>query len=127
LRRQRSYGDLADDEEKEIGKLYSELYPSHEEHLRSYPPTVPLREDETGQAHHELYNELFPLHHGELTNVTQEQQARVNQALAKTSLDTQIGGASEVPGKPVPNDPTPIEKARDVGQTLQKSGVTMDK
>jgi hypothetical protein len=59
--------------------------------------------------------------------VTPEQRARVDQALGRIELSAQIGGASEVGGKPAPNEPAPIAKSRDVGQDLQRQGVTMDK
>lgn len=61
-----------------------------------------------------------------LTDVTPEQKARVDQALSETNMSKDIGGASDVSGKPVPNEPTPLEKARDAGQDLHKAGVTMD-
>ena len=60
-------------------------------------------------------------------DVTPEQKTRVDQALGKIELSAQIGGASDVGGKPAPNEPTPSEKSRDVGQDLQRQGVTMDK
>ena len=60
-------------------------------------------------------------------DVTPEQKERVDQALGKIELSAQIGGASDVGGKPAPNEPTPMEKSRDVGQDLQRQGVTMDK
>lgn len=59
--------------------------------------------------------------------VTPEQKERVDQALSKTQLDTRIGGASDVGSTPVPNEPTPLDKSRDMGQDLQRQGVTMDK
>jgi hypothetical protein len=60
-------------------------------------------------------------------DVTPEQKTRVDQALGKIELSAQIGGASDVGGKPAPNEPTPLEKSRDIGQDLQRQGVTMDK
>jgi hypothetical protein len=58
--------------------------------------------------------------------VTPEQQANVDKALGDAQISDKIGGASDG-GKTIPNDPTPIEKARDIGQDLHKAGVTMDK
>jgi hypothetical protein len=60
-------------------------------------------------------------------DVTPEQKERVDQALGQTERSAQIGGASDVNSKPTPNDPTPMEKARDLGQDLQRQGVSMDK
>lgn len=60
-------------------------------------------------------------------DVTPGQKERVDQALGKTELSAQIGGASEVNAKPTPNEPTPMEQSREIGQDLQQQGVTMDK
>lgn len=59
--------------------------------------------------------------------MTPEQQASVDKALQRADLSDKTGGASDVGGKPAPNDPTPLDKSRDIGQDLQKHGVTMDK
>jgi hypothetical protein len=59
--------------------------------------------------------------------VTPEQKERVDQALGKVELSKQIGGASDVGGKPAPNEPAPIDKSREAGQDLQRQGVTMEK
>jgi len=59
--------------------------------------------------------------------MTAEEQARVDRALANTQLDARIGGASDFTGTPSPGDPARREKARDIGQDLHKSGVTMDR
>jgi hypothetical protein len=62
------------------------------------------------------------------TKVTPEEQTRVDQALSNSNLAKEsIGPASEVSGKPVPNDPGSLDKARDIGQDLNKNGVTMDR
>ncbi len=60
-------------------------------------------------------------------SVTPEQKERVDQALGKSELSAQIGGASDVSAKPTPNEPTPMEQSREIGQDLQRQGVTMDK
>jgi hypothetical protein len=60
-------------------------------------------------------------------DVTPEQQARVDQALGKAELSAQIGGASDVNAKPTPNEPTPMDQSKDIGQDLQRQGVTLDK
>jgi hypothetical protein len=113
------------DEGKEIGKLYAELFPTHEEQLRSFPPSTAPK-DEEGRRIHDLYNELFPPRK-EGQTVTPEQQANVDKALSETQLSDKIGGASDVGAKPVPNEPAPLDKARDAGQDLHKAGVTMDR
>lgn len=56
-----------------------------------------------------------------------KQKAAVDKALGKTELSASIGGASEGGGDPKPNDPTPLDKAKEIGQDLHKQGVTMDK
>jgi hypothetical protein len=61
------------------------------------------------------------------TNMTPEQKARVDQALGNVELSDQIGGAQEAGDKPVPNDPTPMDKAREIGKDLHREGVTMDR
>ena len=61
------------------------------------------------------------------TNVTPEQQANVDRALQRADLTDKIGGATDVSTNPAPNDPTPLEKSRDIGQDLHKQGVAMDK
>jgi hypothetical protein len=60
-------------------------------------------------------------------DVTPEEQGRVDQALGKIELSDKIGGATDAGAKPTPNDPTPIDKSREVGQDLQRQGVSMDK
>jgi hypothetical protein len=61
------------------------------------------------------------------TDVTPEQKASVDKALGEVQLSGKIGGATNVSSNPVPNEPTPMDKARDIGQDLQKQGVTIDK
>jgi hypothetical protein len=60
--------------------------------------------------------------------MTPEQQERVDQSLKNANVQREsMGGASDVSSKPTPNDPNQMDKAREVGQDLNKSGVTMDK
>jgi hypothetical protein len=61
------------------------------------------------------------------TNMTPEQQANIDKALQRLDLNDKIGQATDVSSRPAPNDPTPMEKARDIGQDLHKQGVVMDK
>jgi hypothetical protein len=61
-----------------------------------------------------------------VTNVTPEEKQRVDQALGNVQLSDQIGGASDVGAKPVPNGPTPLEKSREIGQDLNRAGVKLD-
>jgi hypothetical protein len=60
-------------------------------------------------------------------DVTPEEKARVDAALGKIELSDKIGGPIDVGGKPAPNDPTPIDKSREVGQDLQRQGLEVDK
>jgi hypothetical protein len=60
-------------------------------------------------------------------DVTPEQKERVDQALGNVELSNQIGGAYEAGDKPLPNDPTPMDKAREIGNDLHRSGLTMDR
>jgi hypothetical protein len=62
----------------------------------------------------------------EAKDVTPEQKVNVDRALADTQLSDKIGGATDVGGKATPNDPTPTDKSREIGQDLQRQGVTMD-
>jgi hypothetical protein len=56
-------------------------------------------------------------------DVTPEQEANVGKALGEIQLSDKIGGASDVGGTATPNDPTPIEKSREIGQDLQRQGL----
>jgi hypothetical protein len=60
------------DEEKELGRLYTELLPGPDDQLRSFPP------QKEG-----------------LTNVEPEQQARVDQALSNADLSDETSGAHQ--------------------------------
>jgi hypothetical protein len=62
------------------------------------------------------------------TDVTPEEKGRVDQSLKNANIAREsIGPASEVNSKPTPNDPSSMNRARDVGQEMNKSGVEMDK
>jgi hypothetical protein len=109
----------------------AELYPTDEAWAQSYPAVKPPADAEQRQQYfdeRELYAsaQAEKTKEGGLTNVTPEQKVNVDKSLNETSLSTQIGTASDV-SQAKPNDPTPIEKARDIGQDLNKAGVTMDK
>jgi hypothetical protein len=107
----------------------AELYPTPEQWERSYPP-VARPEDPALQQQYDDYAQMYPREKqtkGEPPNVTPEQESRVNQALSNVELSDKISGASDAGTKPVPNDPTPLETARDIGQDLNRAGVTMDK
>lgn len=60
-------------------------------------------------------------------DVTPEQKANVDRMLADTQLSSKIGGATDVGGKPAPNDPTPMDKSREIGQDLYRQGLEVDK
>ncbi len=107
----------------------AELYPTPESWERSYPLLARPEDPELRQQYDD-YAQMYPREKqtkGETPNVTPEQQANVDKALSETQLSDKIGGASDVGARPVPNEPTPLDKARDVGQDLHKAGVTMDR
>jgi hypothetical protein len=60
------------------------------------------------------------------TKVTPEEKERVGQALGKIEVSNTIGGATDISTPPKPNEPTPLDKSRDIGQDLQRQGVTME-
>lgn len=109
---------------------YAELYPTPEAWERSYPLTARPEEPEQRQQYDD-FAELYPRAGKEKEkdqgSVTPEQKANVDKALENTSISKEISDAGFAGGKPAPNDPTPVDKARDVGQDLRKAGVTMDK
>ena len=104
---------------------YAQLYPTPQAWEQSYP-TLDAPSDPLERAQYDDRAELS-LREKEANTVTPEQRANVDRALTDIQLSDKISGASDVAGKPQPNDPTPMEKAKDIGQDLQKSGVTMDK
>ena len=102
----------------------AQLYPTDQAWGQSYPPVKPPADAEQRQQYFD--ERELEKSTKEVSTVTPEQQANVNKALQDVNLSNQIGGASDV-GQAKPNDPTPIDKARDVGQDLNKAGVTIDK
>jgi hypothetical protein len=106
----------------EQARDYAELYPTPEAWGRSFPDLA--APNDAGQR--AQYDDLAQFQK-EADDVTPKQQASVDKALADVTLTDSISTAAIPAGKPQPNEPTPVEKARDVGQDLQKSGVTMDK
>jgi len=101
---------------------YAELYPTPDAWERSFPVLSPPDDPQERAQYDDL--DRFQK---EADKVTPEQKAKVDRSLADVQLSNNIGGASDANTRPQPNEPTPIEKARDVGQDLQKAGVTMDK
>ncbi len=59
--------------------------------------------------------------------MTDEEKSGIDKAIGKANLSHEIGGATEVSGKPQPNDPTPLDKARELGQDLHNKGLILDK
>jgi hypothetical protein len=110
---------------RESERDLAELYPTEETRMRSLPQLAPPT-DPQQRAQHDDMAQLYP-REKEADNMTPEQQASVDKALAQSQLSRDVGGASDVSSKPQPNDPTPMDKARDVGQDLQRAGVTMEK
>jgi hypothetical protein len=129
--REESGGKTAftDDERKLLAQSerdLGQLYPTDEAWAQSYPAVKPPADAEQRQQYFDE-RELAEKSTKEVSNVTPEQQSKVDKALADANVTKQISGASDVSSKAVPNDPTPVEKARDIGQDLNKAGVTMDK
>ncbi len=117
----------ADEEthQRDQARDYAELYPTPEAWERSYPPLAPP-DDPEQRAQYDDLAQIYP-RAKEANTVTPEQKVNVDRALADIQLDNRIGPATEVTGKPTPNEPMPIEKAVDIGKDLQNAGVTMDK
>ena len=117
------------DEERKLLKEsehdLTQLYPTDEAWAQNYPPVKPPADAEQRQQYFDE-RELAEKSTKEVSTMTPEQQANVNKALQDVNLSNQIGGASDV-SKAVPNDPTSMDKAKDIGQDLNKAGVTMDK
>jgi hypothetical protein len=119
------------------GRDMTELYPTEEALQRSYPATAPPPEGTDARRQYDDFRQMYPPEKTDADSQTQtkersadmtpEQQASVDKALAQSQISRDVGGASDVSSKPQPNEPTPMEKARDIGQDLQKQGVTMDK
>jgi hypothetical protein len=103
----------------------AQLYPTDEAWAQSYPPVKPPADGEQRQQYFDE-RELAEKSTKEVSNMTPDQQSKVDKALADANVTKQIGGATDV-SQAKPNDPTPVEKARDIGQDLNKAGVTMDK
>ena len=84
--------------------------------------------DVTEAQMQKLYEEQGKSNSKGETNVTPEEKSRVDQSLKNANIAREsIGGASAVSGEPKPNDPSTMDKAREAGQNLNKSGVEMDK
>jgi hypothetical protein len=103
----------------------AELYPTPQAWEQSYPKLAPPVNAEE-RAQYDDLAEIAPREKG-ATNVTPDQKEKVDTALANMSISKDISGATEVTGKPTPNEPTPIEKAKDIGQDLLKAGLIVDK
>jgi hypothetical protein len=103
----------------------AELYPTPQAWERSYPKLYPPADPEQ-RAQYDDLAEIASREKGAI-NVTPKQKENVDRMLADTQLSDKIGGASDVTGKPTPNDPMPVEKALEIGQDLHKAVVTMDK
>ena len=117
------------DEERKLLKEnehdLAQLYPTDEAWAQSYPAVKPPADAEQRQQYFDE-RELAEKSTKEVSNMTPDQQSKVDKALADANVTKQIGGATDV-SQAKPNDPTLVEKARDIGQDLNKAGVTMDK
>ena len=110
---------------KESESDLAQLYPTDKAWAQSYPPVKPPADAEQRQQYFDE-RELAEKSTKEVSKVTPEQKANVDKALNETSLSNQIGGASDV-SQPKPNNPMPIDKAKDIGQDLNRAGVRMEK
>lgn len=59
--------------------------------------------------------------------MTDEEKSGIDKAIGKANLSHEIGGATEVSGKPQPNDPMPLDMARELGQDLRNKDLILDK
>jgi hypothetical protein len=121
------------EEERMLDALHNDLFPTEAARAAYDRETVPLQppddKDDRRQWQdlREMDGSVQPETAKESSDMTPKQQENVDKALARADLTDMIGGATDVSGRPAPNDPTPIEKAKDIGQDLHKQGVTMDK
>lgn len=113
---------------KENENDLAQLYPTDKAWAESYPPVKPSENAEQRQQQFDEreLNAAQEKPMKEVSSMTPEQQAKVNKALGDANLSNQIGGASDA-NQAKPNDATPIDKAKDIGQDLNKAGVTMEK
>jgi hypothetical protein len=123
------------EEERMLDELFKETFPSDEarrEFEREGLPKVPPSD----WVEFEIWRDLMeidgvrkPDAGKERSDMTPEQQASIDKVINRGDIGDKaiIGPATEVSGKPVPNDPTPVEKANDIGKDLHERGVTMEK
>lgn len=114
-------GRLLEQRDRDI----AELYPTSEAWEQSYPKLNPPTDPQDRAQYDDLAG-IASREKGAI-NVTPEQKEKLDTALANTNVIKEITGGIDVTGKPTPNDPTPIEKAIEIGHDLHKAGVTMDK
>lgn len=92
------------------------------------PPSHPEAREEYGRQHNRWQEQEGKSERGgHKETMTPEQQGKVDKTMADTNLAKDTIGKSSEASKATPNDPTPIEKSRDIGQDLNRNGVTMDK
>ncbi len=122
------------EEEQMIDELYREIFPTDEARRtferETNPKTPPVDAEELQQWNdlRERDGAAQPDAGKERSDMTPEQQASIDKAMARGDInDKVIGPATDVTSKPVPSDPTPMEKANDIGKDLHERGVTMDK
>lgn len=123
-----------EEEKRMVEELYREIFPTDEarrqferETTSKVPPTDP---EEFEQWRDLMYPDGVPQPDAgkDRNDMTPEQQASIDKALERANInENAIGPLSDVPGKPVASDPTPVEKANDIGKDLHERGVTMDK
>jgi hypothetical protein len=112
---------------KESENDLAQLYPTDKAWADSFPAVKPPADGEQRQQYFDE-RELYAGEKStkEVSKVTPEQKANVDKALSDTSLSNQIGGVSDA-SQAKPNDPIPIDKAKDIGQDLNRAGVRMEK
>ena len=122
------------EEDRMIHALHQELFPTErakEAYDHEHGPEVPPASGPDRQQWHDLRemrgSATTQADAKENSTMTPEQQASIDKALGRADLNQAIGAASNVSGKPTPNDPTPMEKVNDIGKDLHDRGVTMEK
>lgn len=118
-----------EEEAQMIDALHKELFPTEKEWqaYRQDESAAPRAQTVEHQQQGLQAERFAEKPEKEKTTMTPEQQANIDKVLDRGNMTDKIGAASDVNNKPTPNDPTPMDKSRDIGQDLQKQGVTMDK
>jgi hypothetical protein len=121
------------EEERMLDALHQELFPTDEARAvydRQTASPYPAQDKDDRQQWQDL-REMDGSGQPDAAkgsnDVTPEQQANVDKALAKADITDKITGGTDVSGRPVPNDPAEKDRAVDIGHDLHKQGVIMEK